>query len=129
MEKDIHERLFGLIGKYFGSTSDLPGQLRDFILEINETFQNLEVKTRREKISIQIQGQRMIRWLVPGMITRIPAGQKDSANRFHGMQQSETTSTFLWGNSPLTTKSVIICWEGKYFSWEVFFYRYQCLEF
>jgi hypothetical protein len=57
MEKDIHERLFGLIGKYFGSTSDLPGQLRDFILEINETFQNLEVKTRREKYQSRYRGK------------------------------------------------------------------------
>ena len=99
MEKNIHEELLGLIDKYFGSIGDLPSQLRRFILEINETFQNLEVKIRLLEDSVKEYDQteealRNERFLMNSLMDNIPDHIyfKDRKSKFVRISQAHAQS-------------------------------------
>jgi len=46
MEEKMHELLLNQIGKYFGTSDSIPENLRGFIQEINDTYQDYEAKNR-----------------------------------------------------------------------------------
>ena len=59
MESNLNKLLKRQIKKHFGSTDNLPDELRGIILDINETYNNFDEDTRLIQNSIEISSQEL----------------------------------------------------------------------